>query len=81
MLREGALSILQHAGIDWYALPNTDPDLLQDRLALQAETLIALRQRSLSQRMGQTLEIATYYGLARKTRTRYASTRFLRARL
>jgi len=23
---------------DWYALPNTDPDLLQSRLALQAET-------------------------------------------
>jgi hypothetical protein len=63
MQREGQIAILQHAGIDWYALPNTDPDLLQSRLVLQAETVIALRQRSLSQRIGQTLEIATYKAL------------------
>jgi hypothetical protein len=53
-------SVSRHAGIDWYALPDTDPDLLQIRLEIQAETLIALRQRSLSQRMVQTLEIAAY---------------------
>jgi hypothetical protein len=63
MHREGELSVIKHAGIDWYALPEADPNLLQTRLELQAETLIALRQRSLSQRMGQTLEIATYKAL------------------
>ena len=52
MHREGELSVSRHAGINWYALPDTDPDLLQTRLAPKAETLIALRQRSLSQRMG-----------------------------
>jgi hypothetical protein len=63
MRQAGEISILKHAGIDWYTLPDTDPALLQTRLALQAETVIALRQHSLSQRMGQTLEIATYKAL------------------
>jgi hypothetical protein len=41
MHRAGELSVSRHTGIDWYALPHTDPDLLQTRLELQAETLIS----------------------------------------
>jgi hypothetical protein len=55
--------IVRRAGIDWYTLPHIHPDLLEMRLTLQSETFIALSQRSLSQRMGQTLEIATYKAL------------------
>jgi hypothetical protein len=63
MRQAGEISTHQHVGIDWYTLPNTDPDMLQTRLALQAETVIALRQGSFNQRLGQTLEITTYKAL------------------
>jgi hypothetical protein len=63
MQRECQIAIVRRAGIDWYTLPHIHPDLLEMRLTLQSETFIALSQRSLSQRMGQTLEIATYKAL------------------
>jgi len=63
MQREGQIAIVRRAGIDWYTLPHIHPDLLEMRLTLQSETFIALSQRSLSQRVGQTLEIATYKAL------------------
>jgi hypothetical protein len=63
MVRDGEISTIKHEGINWYALPQTDAALLKERLADQAWTAKELTKRFISQRIGQTLEIATFRAL------------------
>jgi hypothetical protein len=59
MVREGEISKIPYAGTNWFALPQTNPALLNQRLAEQALTTKELAKQSVSMRIGQTLEIAT----------------------
>jgi hypothetical protein len=63
MVREGEISKLPHRGTNWFALPQNDAALLKQRLAEQARTTKELGKQSISVRIGQTLEIATYKAL------------------
>jgi hypothetical protein len=63
MVRGGEIATRKHEGIDWYSLPDAEPSVLEGRLREQAETIKELRRSAFNQRMGQTLEIATYRAL------------------
>ncbi|MEY2605693.1 MAG: hypothetical protein QOH31_3509, partial [Verrucomicrobiota bacterium] len=63
MVREDEISKIPHATGNWFALPQAGTALLKERLADQARTIKELTKRSISQRIGQTLEIATYKAL------------------
>jgi hypothetical protein len=66
MVSEGQIVARRRDNIDWYALPEIDADLLEQRLKIQAATFKELQRNNLSQRMGQTLEIATFKALQNK---------------
>jgi hypothetical protein len=63
MVREGKISKIPYSETNWFTLPQTDAALLNQRLAEQALTTKELRKQSVSVRIGQTLEIATYKAL------------------
>jgi hypothetical protein len=63
MVGADEIRIIRHEKTDWYALAEAESRMLQARLTEQGETLKELRKSSFNQRMGQTLEIATYRAL------------------
>lgn len=52
-----------HNGTNWYHLPDTPDDYVQERLAAQLPIYQSLNQGTVSLRLGQSLEIATYRSL------------------
>ena len=60
LLAEGRVVQLTRGGYDWYHLPETNSQTIEDRYGEQEPVYRAIRQSSLSQRVGQALEIAVF---------------------
>jgi hypothetical protein len=63
MVRANQIRRLTYDNVPWFALPETPENVLAQRLHSQRQTLRELNRGDLSQRIGQTLEIATYRAL------------------
>jgi len=63
LVQKGEVTIVKLVGTDWYHLPSAEAGILERRLTEQAATVTELRKSAFNQRMGQTLEIATYKAL------------------
>lgn len=63
LVKEGRLVRSKHSDVPWFHLRETPKAVLQRRLAVQLPVFQALNHGSLSKRLGQTLEIATYRAL------------------
>jgi hypothetical protein len=62
MVKKGTLIEIQQAGINWYHLPDADPNAVQNRLDVLAP--LFLRAREITLKIGQALEIATFRALS-----------------
>ena len=60
LLAEGRIVKLVREGYDWYHLPETDAQTIEDRYGKQEPIYRATRQANLSHRIGQALEIAVF---------------------
>lgn len=63
LVREGRLIRIEKGITNWFYRSDTPPETVRKRLAEQLEVFLALSDRSLTLRVGQTLEIATFRAL------------------
>lgn len=63
LIQEGRIIRVSHAGVPWFHLGDAAPAFVAARLAEQLPVYRELNHHSVSMRLGQTLEIATYRAL------------------